>query len=390
MSQQALRVLHVIPGVAPRYGGPTQAVLGMVRALKEEGLRAELVTTDADGPSERLQVELGCAVEYRGVTCRFFARDWGEALKYSRGLAEWLAANVDRYHVVHVHAVFSHACVEAGRAARRSAVPYVVRPLGTLEPWSMGQRPLRKRLFWWFAARRLLSQAAAVHYTGERERRETEAGLSLTRGRVIPLGVDPAPAPRPATDPPYVLALGRLHPKKRLELLVDAFSSLTRQGRAGTWELWIAGTGEPEYEAWLRGRARARCAGRVRFLGWIEGEEKATILGGASLVALPSRQENFGIAVAEAMAAGVPVLVSPEVDLASEVSRVGAGWVVVAEEAAVAGALEEIIRAPGERTRRGLAGRELVAARYTWRAVARELMGLYGELARTAGRLGCE
>src|SRR5215471_6750454 len=114
-----MRVLHVIPAIAPRYGGPSQAILGMCQGLRDRGLAVLIATTDADGRG-RLPVPREVEVEYRGARAVFFPRQWSEAFKYSRPLARWLDANVGRFDVVHVHAVFSHACLAAGRAARRA------------------------------------------------------------------------------------------------------------------------------------------------------------------------------------------------------------------------------------------------------------------------------
>src|SRR5216683_7337951 len=128
-----MRVLHVIPSVAPRYGGPSNAVLAMCRALGRKGVDVLIATTDADGEG-RLPVEHGRVTSYGGTPAIFFPRQWSEAFKYSHPLAHWLDQHVADFDAVHVHAVFSHACLAAGQACRRAGVPYVVRPLGTLDP----------------------------------------------------------------------------------------------------------------------------------------------------------------------------------------------------------------------------------------------------------------
>src|SRR5206468_3477699 len=152
------------PAVAPRYGGPSQAIFEMCRALQKEGVDVLLATTDADGRA-RLRVALGTELEYHGVRTLFFSGQWGERFNYSPTLARWLDMNVKMFDVVHIHAVFSHPCLAAARACRKHHVPYIVRPLGSLDPWSMQQKPLRKRLMWQMAAGRMLSEAASIHYT---------------------------------------------------------------------------------------------------------------------------------------------------------------------------------------------------------------------------------
>ena len=139
-----MKILHVIPGIAPRYGGPSLAINGMSRALIEAGVEVLVATTDADGAGQ-LAVPLAEITDYQGVPTIFFRRQWSEAFKYSQPLAQWLQKHAGEFDVIHIHAVFSHACLAAGRAARKWRVPYIVRPLGTLAPWSLEQKSRRKQ-----------------------------------------------------------------------------------------------------------------------------------------------------------------------------------------------------------------------------------------------------
>jgi glycosyltransferase involved in cell wall biosynthesis len=383
-----MRVVHVIPAVAPRYGGPSHAVVGMGRVLPRYGVHVLIASTDADGP-DRLHVESGVRTSWQGVPAIFFARQWSEAFKYSRPLARWLADHVADFDVVHIHAVFSHACLAAAQACRNAQVPYVVRPLGTLDPWSLGQKRIRKQVLWHAGVKRMLSGAAAIHYTTRSEQRLAEGPLGLHRGVVIPLGVDddlftdvPCESRLTGGDP-YVLALGRLHHKKGLELLLDSFLDAAPRMRHPRWKLVVAGDGEPEYVASLKARACQRGdTERVLFTGWLGGADKRVALQGAALLALQSHQENFGVVVAEALACGTPVLVSDQVNLADEITAAEAGWVAPIERRALQQTLADALGSEEERIRRGAAGRALARARFTWSAVARQLASLYAAVAR--------
>ncbi len=377
-----MRVLHVIPSVAARYGGPSAAIGPMCRALIDAGADTWIATTDADGPSH-LPVPLGEPTTWDGVPALFFRKDATESFKYSRGLAQWLDGHVRDFNVVHVHAVLSHAPLAAAAACRRAGVPYVVRPLGTLASWSLGRKAWRKKLLLTLAAGRMLRGAASIHCTSEEERADLERAFGLTQGFVIPLGID---AKRLAASPEdfasraadrYVLALSRLHPKKNFELLIDAFADAREQTGSG-WRLVIAGSGDDEYARLLRGRVTARGAeAYVSFAGWVEGDAKRTLIQRASLFALPSRHENFGIAVLEALAAGVPAVISRDVQLGAAVDAHAAGWVVDGTRTAVAAALTTAITNDTEREQRGRAALSL-AADYAWPAVARRLIVAYG------------
>src|SRR5262245_57309374 len=128
-----VRVLHVIPAVAARYGGPSAAIAPMCLALKASGIDPLIVTTDADGDG-RLRVPIGTPATWHDVPALFFERQFSESFKYSATLARWIRTHVKDFDVVHIHAVMSHACLAAASAARRHGVPYVLRPLGTLAP----------------------------------------------------------------------------------------------------------------------------------------------------------------------------------------------------------------------------------------------------------------
>ena len=371
-----MKVLHVIPSVAERSGGPATAIVPMCRALQAEGIDVVLLAT-----SHGLTQTSADSNLYKGVPARFFPMQVGESFKYSRPLARWLDGNVRDFDLVHVHAVFNHASVAAAKACRRFGVPYVVRPLGTLDPWSMKQKAARKRIFWSLAGKRMMQGSAAVHYTAAGEKTATEESLGINHGQVIALGVEvdgSSPAKKAAEYLPalagfkYVLLLSRLDPKKGAEILIDAFRSLIHD----EWRLVIAGDGAGEYVSSLKQRASG--SEKIVFTGWVEGEQKEVLLREASLFALPSRQENFGLSVMEAMARGVPVLVSPQVNLAREIEAANAGWVV--ERDALSDGLATVLADESERARRGEAAREFARA-FSWQRTARELAELYRQIA---------
>lgn len=367
-----MKVLHVIPSLAERSGGPAAAIVPMCRALQKHGVEPLIVTTN----EERPQVDTDRLLDHEGVPVRYFPVQLGASYKYSRPLATWLRKNVKDFELVHVHAVFNHSSVAAARACRRAGVPYLVRPLGTLDPWSMKQKPVRKHLFWHLFAKRLLHGSAAMHYTAVAEKESTEKYLGLNHGRVVPLGVyvnglhkcDPL-----LKQDPYVVVVSRLHPKKCLDQLIDAFNSLDEQ----RWRLIIAGDGPPDYVAYLK--QKAGNSPRIIFKGWVEGDEKEKLIRDASLFALPSRHENFGLSVVEAMACGVPVLVTPSVNLANDIRSAEAGWVTDFRE--LKETLAAAIGDEDERMRRGRAAYEF-SKRYSWDKVAADLMELYREIAK--------
>jgi glycosyltransferase involved in cell wall biosynthesis len=383
----------------------------MCRALQQQGVGVTLVTTDADLSGQTVLGTRNAKLNhgscnrqssspnsYKGVPTVIFPSQLGNSFKYSRPLAVWLNANVKDFDLVHIHAVFNHACIAAARACRKHKVPYIVRPLGTLDPWGMKQKPLRKTLFWQLAAKRMMRDAAAVHYTARGEQEGTEQSLGLNHGRVVSLGIDPEIAsaqlspeyfarefPELGTNP-YVLVLSRLLPTKGLDALLDAFLALIgQQGFAG-WRLVLAGEGPDDYVAGLKQKIESQGAGgSVLFPGWLEGKKKNAVLRNSALLALPSYHENFGLCVMEALACGVPVLVSPHVNLSEEIGAEKAGWISAIGRAPIEAALKEALGSELERTNRGSAGKTL-SARFTWSEVARQLVIVYSDVLAERGR----
>jgi glycosyltransferase involved in cell wall biosynthesis len=394
-SRFPLRVLHVIPAVAKRYGGPSTAIFPMCRALIDAGCEVRLCTTNADGDLT-LPVEMNRFIEYEGVQTIFFPHRAGE-FKYSRPIAIWLNQHVKDFDVVHIHAVFNHSSIAAARACQKNSVRYIVRPLGTLDPWSMRQKSLKKKLFWNSFGKRMLAGAAAVHYTADAEKRAVEESLNVNHGVVVPLGVD-IPAVNDSQfairnsqsssshdsslsthrlDRPYILFLSRLHKKKGLEVLIEAFASLITDPHFAEWRLVIAGDGEDEYVSSLKNHVISYQMDRfVEFVGWLDGAAKREALSRASLLALPSYQENFGMSAVEAMALGVPVLISPHVNLADEIRRASAGWIASVQVRELAGVLEEAIGSQAKRTEFGK-NAFAFAANHTWQSVAVQLKAIY-------------
>lgn len=386
-----MKVLHVIPGVSKDAGGPSHAIFPMCEALSDLGIEVVLATTDAglDRGIDTL-LEQG----HEGLSVQMFPSQIGRSFKYSRPFANWLSKNVSAYDVVHIHAVFNHACIAAARACRKQAVPYVVRPLGTLDPWGMNQKSLRKKVFWHAGVKRMLASAAAVHYTARAEQEATEQFLGLNHGVVVPLGVSLSNSDRSVLARrlqgsfpslavhPYVLVLSRLLPTKGLDALLEAFLSLTAQQDFENWRLVLAGDGPTDYLAKLKQLVVAAGAfERILFPGWVSGEAKDALLQGAALLSLPSYHENFGLCVMEALARGVPVLISPHVNLAVEVQKSEAGWVVPVEKLALEMSLKAALSSESERSQRGKAGAK-VAIAFRWPNIAQQLVDLYQSVSK--------
>ena len=382
-----MRVLHVIPSISPLRGGPSLAIREMCRGLEQRGVVAHVATTNDDGPG-LLHVPLGRPIDDEGFTVWYFPRQT-RFYTASWPLTTWLCRNVKEYDLLHIHCLFSYAALPAAYCAIRHRVPYVVRPLGTLTRWGMEKRrPRLKTLSFHLIERHILSRASCIHYTSEQERLEARAIGVEKSSMVVPLGIDLAPySGLPPADALYraypglagrfvVLFLSRLDPKKGLDLLLPAFSQLHKADPRPV--LVLAGDGPRDYVAHLHREAERLGIDRdIVWAGFLGGEQKLAALSAADLFVLPSYSENFGIAVVEAMAAGVPVVISDQVALCHEVRTAGAGLVTPRTAEAVASAMERLARDSDFRRSAGLNARRLAQEVFSRESMSGRLLEMY-------------
>jgi glycosyltransferase involved in cell wall biosynthesis len=242
--------------------------------------------------------------------------------------------------------LFTYTTTAAARAAREAGVPYVVRPMGSLDSWGVSRRrPWLKRASLRWVEGPVLRGAAAVHFTSADEARQAE-GLGIAmRPQIVPLGVTvtlDAPPARAAGTRPRLLYLSRLDPKKNLEGLFGALAFLRKEGT--TLPLTIAGDGHIHYLNSLRTSAQAcGITDQLTWLGRVDGQAKERALAQADAFVLPSFAENFGIAAAEALAAALPCVLGAGVALAKDVGPAGAGVVVGTTPTDIAAGLRLII-----------------------------------------------
>lgn len=389
-----MRVLHLIPSISPLRGGPSQAVLAMVAALRQQGVDAAIVTTNDDGPGVLADLPLQRWHEHQGVPVLAFPR-WSPPLRplrefvVSLPLMHWLSRHLREYQLLHVHALFSFPSTAAMALARRQQIPYVLRTIGQLQHWSLQQSAGRKRLLLQLIERRNLEGAAALHFTTPVEQHEAAALHLSTSSFVLPLGVTiPAQAAQEQAHPGptavQLLFLSRLHPKKQLPLLLEALSALQRIRPDAQWQLHIAGDGEAAYVQSLHTLAGTLAiSARLHWHGFVAGAAKAALLSRADWFVLPSAAENFGIAAAEALAAGVPVLLCPGVALADQVCEAGAG---VIAPPSVSGLLEALashcLEPPSPRLRSS--ARRLAREHYSWHSIAKDLNLTYQSILESA------
>lgn len=379
-----MRILHVLTSLDPRTGGPPKALLGLATAQVGLGDRVTVLSTF----TARESPEYAEPLRQAGVDVRLVG-PVVTPLGWHPSLSKAVAEAMQTADVVHIHGVWEQVQHAASRAARARGVPYVIRPCGMLDPWSLSQSALRKRVFLALRVKKNLDRAAAIHLTTAEERWNVEPLRIAAPPIVEPNGIDltefeALPEPEAfrrqwpqLSDRPFVVFLGRLHPKKGPDLLMRAFADAGVDGV----DLVLAGPGESGYVDELRALAVRHGLGeRTHFPGMLHGRDRIAALAEAELFCLFSYQENFGIAVLEALAAGTAAVVSDQVALHSVVEQERVGGVVPMEANAQSTALRSWLDDAERRRAAGARGRALAFETFDWRAIARRWREHYASL----------
>ena len=383
-----MKILHVVPSYLPatRYGGPIVSVHQLCAALVRAGHQVDVATTNVDGPGDSA-VELACRVDRDGVGVHYFPSRRLRRLYWSPPLKAWLRAQIGAYDLVHLHSVFLWPTLIASRLAAAADIPSVLSPRGML----VGDL-IRARSRWlktaWIALfeRRNLARAAALHLTSEVELADFRALGLATRARltVIPNGVlapIAAAARVQAEGPAYVLMLGRISWKKRIERAIAALALVP------DLQLWIAGGDEEGLQTRLQKQAEnLGVAARVRWLGAVHDQAKQELLGAARALVMVSQSENYGNSVLEALAVGTPAIVVASVGAAEAVRAAAAGWVIEDSTEALADCLRGLLADPAAAAACGRRGADYVRQHLSWERIAERMAGLYAEITSGASK----
>lgn len=317
----------------PRGGGPMEGVLQLATQLNAFGHCSEAITLDA--PGQAFFKQFPGRVHALGPS--------RSSYRFNTRLVPWLRDRAQRYDAVIINGLWQYHSFGVWRAMARMDVPYYVFPHGMLDPWFRRTYPykhLKKCLYWPWADYRVLRDARAVLFTSDEERRLASQSFALYRAneRVVSHGISTPPSDAERLRHVFLdrypelrgqrilLFLGRIHEKKGCDLLIRAFSSVL--GTDPRLRLVMAGPDQTGWGSDLREIASALgIADRVTWPGMLHDDLKWGALYCADAFILPSHQENFGIAVAESLACGVPVLISDKVNIWREIVAGGAGFV---------------------------------------------------------------
>lgn len=341
------KVLHIIPSLAAIHGGPTTAVIEMMEALNAMGFSNAVALSDDDGRRRRLSAD----APERQIKDRFYFPKQSDFYTYTPAMAGWLNTHVTNFDLVHIHGLFSHVNILAGRACRRHNIPYLITPHGMANRYGMRHKRLRKMISFRLFEQRLLNQAHMIHLTSLDEARDF-ADLNIsTATRIIPLAVRSVSGNTTATKadaksrqkdksrPYQILFMGRLHPIKNIEAVIAALA----QPDMSDYHLHICGEGAPKYVNQLKAYAeQLGVAEQVTWRGFISGSEKVRLFTKSDIFVLPSFSESFGISAIEALSAGLPLVLSRHVANAETLANAGLAKVTDTSAAEIASGFRQV------------------------------------------------
>jgi len=384
-----MKIVHAITSLDPAAGGPPVVAARLGAAQAAMGHDVWIVTYERHEAKERIAKAFGAVPGFDRVrVVGLHAHGLGERVLATEAHADLRKVGADA-GVFHLHGVWDSILRAAASAGRGLRVPYVVTPHGMLDPWSLGQTPLKrlkKQVALALAYRRMLDGAAFIHALNADEARLLDPLRLRAPREVFPNGIFieefanlPASGSFRGTHPevgddPFVLFLSRIHFKKGLDYLVDAFAQV--RAKHPSLRLVVAGP-DDGYRATLEQRiAETKTGDRVHLVGPLYGDDKLAALVDAAMFCLPSRQEGFSMAITEAMACRLPVVVSDQCHF-PEVAEVNAGIVVPCDAARTAEAIDRVMSDVSTRRAMGEAGRALVEQRFTWRRIAEGMVDAY-------------
>jgi glycosyltransferase involved in cell wall biosynthesis len=378
-----IRVLHVVSGLEPEQGGPAYTVPRLCKALVAAGVSTQIYSVASQAEPERCE---GDASSFRW---NFASVPFLKNLRISRSLIRKLNNLNGQFDFVHVHGLWTLACVFGSKAAEKVGIPLVLAPRGMLSPGSLRISPLKKAVFWHLHQHRAVRASTCIHATSQLEADEIAGFLNRWNMRIpvaiVGNGVDiPVLPPRPLRgDERTMLFLGRLHRKKGLVTVVRAWSRLAAE--RPKWHLRIVGPDEHGHAAELRQMASALGVPRISIEGPKFGADKWDAYRSSDLYVLPSHAENFAVTVAEALAAEVPVITTKNTPW-SRITAENCGWWIDEGEDSFLSAMKAATRlSDEERFTMGANGRSYVTNEYSWGKIGKEMASLYRDVLATSG-----
>lgn len=380
-----MRILIFTPYIGTNYGGIGKAVEGIAGGLISQNIDVDVVTTNANN-LEKIHIPINIWLNENKYKIRYFPCWHKNDFVWSWQLINWLIHHLHEYDLVHTHTVFAPIVSLVHYLCNIKRIPYVMTPHGMLEPWALSYKAGKKRFYYNLIEKKLLHKASAVHVIAKLEAKNVKS-LGFNHLATINNGIcthefTALPSKEifyqefPATRNKHIiLFLGRIDPKKGLDLLASAFAQV--YSKFPQTHLIIAGPNSIGYLATVQNYfASSRCLEDVTFTGMLTGKLKYAALAAANLYVAPSYSEGFSISILEGMAAGKPCIITTGCNF-PEAAHEGAAYVVDINADAIASALIKCLSHPEQAQKIGARARALIMQNYTWESTAQKLVEVY-------------
>jgi glycosyltransferase involved in cell wall biosynthesis len=359
--------IHIVPGISNEASGPSYSVVRLCEMLIGEGVNTTLAALDWE------------TIARKPAFLRTFRLGGGpRRLGRSPEMKQWLStmAASQAVDLIHNHSLWMMPNIYPGQVAKRHNIPLMVTPRGTLSAWAMKNGTPIKRIFWPLMQRPALAATTCFHATAMSEYEDIRRMGFHQPVAVIPNGID-IQDPHPSVEKNHrtLLFLGRIHSIKGLDMLLPAWQAV--QERFAEWKLRIVGPDNAGYLTQMKQMAAGLNLERVEFTGPLFGPQKWQAYGDADLFVLPTYSENFGMAVAEALAAGTPAIVSKGAPWSDLNTRQAGWWIDIGVDPLVACLEQALAESPAGLSARGLRGRVWMKAEYSWHHIGRQMAATY-------------
>lgn len=390
-----MRVLQVIPHYQPayQYGGPIRSVHNLSKAMVKKGVEVSVWTTNL-GLKNRDDILMGKKVLIDGVQVYYFPIVGSFHYAFSPGLKKYMSHKIKDFDVVHIQGIYQFHALIGGYYARRYGIPYVLTPRGMLTQGSVNRKGrLKKKIYISLVERKNIEKANFVHCTTKNEKKELiNLGLNPKKIVVIPNGVKLSENEEFSKDESFrkkykllgktiILFLGRLSWVKGLDLLIPAFAKVV--SHYPNVHLILAGPDSRGYqrkiEAWIR---KNEIKEYVTFTGLITGKEKLEALKESDIFVLSSYSEGFSMAAAEAMFAGLPVIVTRKVGIWEIIQENGCGKIIDLNPESIAQGISYLIENPEERIKLGNRAGETAKREFSIERIAQKMIQAYKDIAK--------
>jgi len=380
-----MKILYVTASMSSEWGGPTKVVAELTEKLVEKGIEIAIFLPFKRGEESKI-------VKPKGVELQLFPQNFIDKLwtSYSLGFAKAIQESIYKFDIIHIHEIWHYPQYIAYKAAKKAGKPYVITIHGSLDPWCLGYKSFKKKIYASLIQKSVLKEANVIHAITDEEVKQIKNFVNTDNIIMVPNGINPEDFKnlplREEFEKNYpnlkgkkvILFLGRIHPKKGLDLLANAFGIVAKERDDVC--LLIAGPDSDGYkDKIMQTIKKEQVSNKVIFTGMLKDQNKLVALGGADIFILPSYSEGFSMAILEAMICKLPVIITRQCNF-PEVAEYEAGIVIEPNLKRLTEALNILLNNSKLCKKMGENGHKLILKKYTWNKIANQMIKLYEKI----------